>query len=440
MIEQKNKNILETKSIKKAFFVNSIFTLSVFCYFVIIPIGNSETQPYGFIFAFINLILFSSTLNKEVIFFLIVLLLLMLISIVFNSVYETNISIYSTSTSVLIFSIPVIIFCALYDNISLIKTSTFNFCLYSWFTLGVFQEFFPKILEISGIENLLQFFIPRFSSSSLSQSNGRGITLFATEPSGASFTIILFLFFTIYLNINGFITKKRHIFNIIIVGLLILWNHSTTLYMLLLIWGMIYVLLTAKIKTAILFIFSLLSFYFILNLEFLSHIRGVSMTLELIDFFFDSENLNGEKIFDFFNASGSMREVSIIVGYGVIPNNHILGLGLGSWQTEFINEMVSQGYRPEENPFFQMTMYQNIKPAAYIPALLFDTGIVGIVALLPLLFRVYSDVKQYIPFNKLGFSILIFSILAIFFHTIVSLPIFWITCAIGIDIIKFKKN
>ena len=416
----------------KSFLINIIFQLSIYCYFAFIPFFEVEVQPYSSVFAVIYLLLFRFTFKIQFFVFLGIVSIYLLIAI---SSYINNNSypIGGAVVSFLSFIVPLLIFCALYNNVRLISVNGFFITFYIWFVLGFLQNYFPMLLTNSGIEAFIQIFISRFKAGAVD--SVRGITFFTAEPAGSSYAIMLFFIFLLYLHNIGKVNTKRFWASVTMVFVMILWNKSGTSLLLLMVFMVIYALFNAK---PVFILFGALGSYLallILQMDFVQDYRGLQLVSDTLKFVSDS-NLG---IIDYLNSTGSIREIGVIVGYNSVLQGHVWGLGLGSWKTEFLNEMMRQGFDPLSNPFFREVGMRDIKPASYVAAIAFDMGLIGILPILYLTQTVLKDIKLSFVKNKLGLSIVTYSIAMLLFHTLVSLPIFWITLCIGIDLIK-KEN
>lgn len=415
----------------KFYLVNLTFQFSIYCYFALIPFYGSETQPYSFVFALIYISLFGTKFKWPLIIISSLVSFYFIVAFI-AYIYDNSYPIGSATVSALSFIIPLIIFCTLYENINLISKNGFFITFTIWFFFGLIQNYFPELLEISGLEKIIKIFISRFEAGQLEKS-GRGITFLAPEPGDSAYIIILFLVFIVYLWRTQKISYKSLIISMIMLLLMVIWNKSTTLLLLLFVIIISYSLLRFRMIYLV-YIISLISIlYFVSQTDDVESFRGLHVISDL----FEVLSSNDIPLLDFINyTTGSVREISVIVGYGTIINGYPLGIGLGTWSTEFINESFRQGYYITDHPVFkgERGIY-DMKPFSYVAAIAFDMGLVG---LLGLFFFFSKFIGELLVKNidKWGLSVSITSFFAIFFHTLVSLPAFWVTLTIGIQIIK----
>lgn len=385
----------------QVFLLNLTFLLCFFPFFVIIPIGNSETQPLAAIAAGFYLLTgrIPKFLQQYAALFLSIIFFYFLVDLAQYFLNSSDISfILAALQSFLIFITPLLIFVALFDNLHLISVRVFRFCLYSWLTISVLQQYFSTILSSTGISAALAAFIPRFSEAALG--GARGVAAFSPEPSYAAQIIIGIFAFTVFLYRNRRIKKSEYCFMICSCIFMSFLNLSATIGAFLAAFLAFYLsanltkslwklltrgLLNQNIGIVFLKAFTIGTviyvFFILLNL-FVSLLPN-SRISDLFNSFssLSYQNFNVFSVLNLTNDLGSQRSISVYVGYFNVFNTYGLGSGLGSWSIQFLNALEDSGLDPSRISFFTYNGFIDLKPYAYGALVAFDMGMIGLVSM-----------------------------------------------------------
>jgi hypothetical protein len=136
---------------------------------------------------------------------------------------------------------------------------------------------------------------------------------------------------------------------------------------------------------------------------------------------------------------GSIRTISVLTAAHSLMTGNLLGAGLGSWSYRFIDELFALGVNPWELFFFYSKgALVDIKPYSHVAILAFDLGLAGVMVdalLLRKAFRVSCAAGRLFR-DPLAASVVAVSVVAIVGNTLVSLPAYWITLALGLDLAR----
>jgi hypothetical protein len=141
----------------------------------------------------------------------------------------------------------------------------------------------------------------------------------------------------------------------------------------------------------------------------------------------------------FTTGFSSIRTVSVLTAAHSVVTGHLLGEGLGSWSYRFIDQLFALGVNPWEMFFFYSKGgLVDIKPYSHVAILAFDLGIAGVLLDVALLWKAFkaSGATQRLLQDPLAASVVLVSVVAIVGNTLVSLPAYWITLALGLDLAR----
>ena len=312
-----------------------------------------------------------------------------------------------------------------HDKISL---RVFTYILYSWLSLCFLQLFFPEILKSLGIDTFLTLLIRRFSSEALTDF-GRGVLIFSPEPSYAAHTLYFFSVFTLYAFNKKIINKRKTLFFFTTIIFMVISTASGTIGLIILINLFIYIVISKNLYFIFSIIpFSLLLYYFFYELRIFKILYATVLT------FYESNSLLD--LFKLFTSFGSTREFSVSVAYTSILNGNFFGYGIGSWSTQFLNKMYEFGFDPGLVSRFKRDGLINLKPYSYGGLVAFDIGLIGITFFTLLYRKLFFKLKS---ISSVGKSIAITSLILIYFHTLTSLPLYWATLALSLNMFKNEK-
>ncbi|MBP5976075.1 hypothetical protein HW132_25905 [Brasilonema sp. CT11] len=441
--------------------INTIFLLSLFPFFKIIPFITAEVQPVASLFAGIYLVKFKKkTFPKFPVFFYLLVILLYFCIAFFQTIlnpYNEDL-IYYALESALIFISPLLIFLALFDNLHFISANIFKFALYSWLYISILQNYFSGILSAIGINFVLSLLISRFSNESLGGS--RGVAGFAPEPSYAAHVIVLMFAFSIFLYRSRKILKKECYFMVFSCLFMAYVNRSASVVLFFFIFLIFYISkfriisINQKIITStsrkvnkkatislILLLCTLIGVYCLptIILTFLPNSRIADFLLAFSSL--NYQHFNFFDLLDLTNNLGSQRQISVYVGYFNIFETYGLGSGLGSWGTNFLDTLEKAGINPSEINFFIYNGLRNLKPYAYAALLSFDTGIVGLV---PLSMIFISSFLRKLHLNRklsqYSWACLGLSMFLLYFNSVVSLPTSWLMFLLSLQDKHYSIN
>lgn len=399
--------------------VNLTFFFSVFCFFAFVPFITAEVQPFAFFFSLFGLIFFKEDKKKKLYLFLWSIYLF--ISFIFEML-DYGFYKYSILTFVSLL-IPITIFFFLKDNINKIKVTVFNYCFFSWTLISFLQYFLPQVLDTIGISSILKFFVRRYSNSALLDW-GRGVVAFSPEPSYSAHIIFLFLIFILYFKHKNLISNSILVLYYFCLALLVFTNGSGTIGVNLVLFLFLLFIFNFRFKPFLILVFMLSIVFYSFN-----DLRVVYVTKELINSLLTS----GKSTFNVFTALGSTREFSVSVSYSTLFQGNYFGYGLGSWSHSFIDIMNELGFDPSFITRFKRDGIINLKPYSYVGVIIFDLGLLGLTFFCFILYKILK-IKEEI--TSMGKSIVIFSLIMLFFHTLLTLPAYWITLAVGLNFNK----
>lgn len=300
------------------------------------------------------------------------------------------------------------------------------------FILGILQ-FFGLLAPF---ESIIKFLVPRASGAPLIHI-GRGVTLFSSEPSRASFEFIFI--YTAYRYI--FLKRKK-------CRILILWD----------ILVIIFVFFVLKSLTGV---FYLIFWLIIFNLEiswkkFLKNIFWIFLFLAVFIIIFYSpwidnfRSLNGLKkivqgvlergsngFFDLLLKLSGFRLISIIasIKFGFF---HPFGGGIGNWKESSLIALEKSGYDFRDIPFFlQFGGFISVRPYSYIYSLMLDIGIFGVILFTILLvLSVLSKIGSILKKEPKLFRVVIFLLLYMFGLSTIGDPVPFVSTALILNYFK----
>lgn len=424
----------------KKLLLNSTFLLCFFPFIRVIPFITAEAQPIAVIPALLYLVIFkrSRFLHSYSLPYLLGIVLYLAISItqIFLNPFN-NISASAILESFIIFMIPLLIFLALLDNLTVISVKLFKNCIYLWFALSTIQYFFPSLLIYLGVDRVLGTLISRFSSSAIGGT--RGVVGFSSEPSHAAQIIFsMFLYCTFFYN-NNKLKSWDYYLLISMCIFMCLFNRSTSVVLFLVVYFFLYFtfktvfILKNKIhifhkfkvkkKTFFIATFILLGISIIVpQLLTKSRLADVMSLL----YYTEISPFNLFSLLKFTIALGDLRLISVYAGYFNLILTHGFGSGLGSWSTGFLDTLQESGINPFSIPYFLVYGFVNMKPHAYGGLVAFDMGLIGLILLTYMFFLLI--VKHLKKYQTLPYSIACLgsAIFMIYLNSLTSLPTGWL--------------
>ena len=405
--------------------INIVFLLNVFCFLKLIPFIKPEVQAYGGLISVIYLLRNSNKINKVFWFWLVYLSLFSIYNLCIVGFDKYIVLTFIT------FVIPVASFFHFYEGLHKITPKVFKYVVYVWTGLAFSQLFFPGLLKFFFLDKLFTYLIPRFSSGSLAEWN-RGVVIFTPEPSYAAHIIFLFISMSIYMRYQEKISKKAFR---IITGcniFMIVATASGTAGVIVALLIFFYLCFTFNLKSLIVTCVTVFfAQFFFFDLRFISVFSQVFKEINSTNEFAFSSLLNVA------TALGSTREFSVSVAYSSLFNGNWFGYGIGSWSYLFLEKMFEFDYNPDVVSRFRRDGLWNLKPYSYGALVAFDLGLLGYSLFIFMFRKVFM---KFSSISAIGKSIVSVSVLMILFHTLVSLPVYWITLSIGLTLIKNRKS
>lgn len=266
---------------------------------------------------------------------------------------------------------------------------------------------------ISSLDSLFSFLIPRGASDSLSNI-GRGVTLLSTEPSRAGYEI-LFLYAA--------------------------WRHfSAKSIRLLLLSDMLFFLYILMVIQSGLAAYLAIVYFFAVYLKYYTSLVFFTMLIGTLVLFVDTRATSlitdlfslrsvGEVYSYLIDASG-FRLVSVVSAYSYGVST-LFGGGIGLWQMSSIAAMEAAGFSATDINYFVFHAngeFSAIRPTSYAANLALDTGLIGLVFVVTLLFKYIREALRHKRRDNNAFVFLF--IFSFFFIGAVGNPIPWIILAL----------
>jgi hypothetical protein len=424
---------------KKSVLTNIIFLLCLFPFFKVIPFIDAEVQPIAAVFSvvyiFFNLKKIPKYLVKPLVLYLILLILLLGYS--FQLVSIDSIKMANLIESFAIFIAPLAVFTALAGRLRYVSVKLFSVSVSLWFLLSFFQLLFPSILDSLGISSILELSISRYSSSAFG--GGRGVGGFSSEPSYAAQIIVFMLVYSCFLYKHCLIHKKMFWGLLIQIVFMIFANRSGSILLMAAVFMIpYYALKSIKSLKLVIQSVSLLILaigvlpYTLSYLPNVSDFRMYQVMSDAASAF--SGSSGGINLVEFENSQGSLRNISIQVGYLNIFRTGGLGSGIGGWGSDFLNAMEDVGFPINSVVYFSSdpSLVANKKPFAYASLLSFDTGLLGLLSFSSILlisakkrFRVGKNQRSK-KVDSLSMACFIYALFGLFLNSPSSLPIPWL--------------
>lgn len=365
---------------------------------------TSEIFPWAF--------LISQKSNSKIYSKLIPLYLLFIFSI-FYSLFITNFEVGKLEIlrSLIAYLNPLLIFLFLIYNKKYIITNylkTIKIVFVGFIIFGLIQ--YSGLL--ANFENLFRIFIPRLYMQKIG--GGRGVTIFSSEPSRASYE---FLF--LYIFLRQFIIKnKLLLFDLLYLSFSLLIIKSATGILL----SSLFFLIVYKNRIPIIFILFLIIGIFLINS--FSENRSFVILATLLN---NLSKLDFGTAFYFILNESGYRLISIIAAYsyGMIS---FIGAGIGNWEIGISNAIKFLEIDPSSIVIYNTidgSNFVSTRPTAFLASFILDFGLLGFFILA---YSLNSTIKLILPFipKKLSITFLVY----IFFIGDIGNPIPWIIMAL----------
>lgn len=426
----------------RTWLVNAIALLSIFCFIQILPL-EAEVQPFGAAVAALFLLLHRAPLRRTLAWYFAVLAAALAFTLARHALAGEP-PLAAAFTTFLAIAAPVLVFGALFLHTERLKPALVLASLGAWLFVGITQTFLPQLQRALGLDALLSRLISRYAEEAATETH-RGASLLAPEPSYAAHIVFLFFVALLYFVRRRSIHPAAAACGFAAVGLLAYVNRSGSLAMVAFALACTYCLLRlahkpdARSCTALAAALAVpaAALFYVASGEAEEFRAAVVLAAFLEDLF------SGElDVVSFTTGFGSIRTISVLTAAYSVLTGHYLGEGLGSWSYRFIDQLFALGVNPWELFFFYSKgALVDIKPYSHLAILAFDLGIVGIALDVALLWSaVRLSRAQGLLREPLAGSIVVVSLVAIVGNTLVSLPAYWITLAMGLDLARKEPS
>ncbi len=418
-------------AVSKQWLLNCTIVLAFFPFISLIPGMTAEVQPYCYLLAWFVLVTCQNRLPLAL--FVFFALVLSYFFYYFLASYTAFSFDFKALPHLIIYLGPPVFFYLLLTNAQLLQWRYLHAAFYTWIFVGTIQQLFPAAFEVTGINTLLGYFIPRYSGERLAEI-GRGVTSLSNEPSYAAIVIFSGFMIALYRYVKQEIKPLHFAFDCVLYVWAVFINASVTGFLLFLI-----IILSAfyyKRKLLLFISIAFLAGFILLNVD--TETRSLAVIKELPDLL----EANNWSIYDILVYSqGSVREFSTLVA---LKSSlfHIWGNGYYSSLNSFIEVARSLGFDLNKVIFFMydtVNGYVNMKPFGYGALILFELG------LLPFLLINYYLIKTIWSFygrggryKRLGFFLALHALLFLNFNTVASLPSYWIELFVALQIMIFS--
>jgi len=421
----------------RTWLVNAIVLLSIFCFIQVLPL-EAEVQPFGAVLAALFLGLYGTALRATAAVYFAVLgagLALTLARYGLGGQPQPG----TAFATFLAIGAPVLVFAALLGETGRIRPAVVLVSLAAWLFVGATQMFLPQLQAALGLDGLLSRLISRYAEEAALESN-RGASLLAPEPSYAAHVIFLFFVAVVYFVRAGTLPRAGAALALAAIAVLAFVNRSGSLAMVAFAFAGGYCVLRVASRRDAASLALLLAALVVpaALLVYASHEGFEGFRAAVVLGAFVGELWRGElDIVAFTMGFGSIRTISVLTAVHAVLAGSWLGSGLGSWSYRFIDQLFALGINPWELYFFYSKgALVDIKPYSHMAILAFDLGVAGVALDVLLLRKAFQSGGRLarLARDPLAAAIVLVSVLAIVGNTLVSLPAYWITLALGLDL------
>lgn len=352
-------------TLKRVTYTKWCYALCVFCFLQFFPIA-SEVQPFAVVLCGLALISSRMLIDWRILAASLIYVLFFVIGGL--GVIAGHISVFAFVSSAAALSFGPVVYS--YFSREGLPAGKLNERLVFFLSLfAIVQVLKPELLELTGLAAAIRVFIPRFTSEMLSEWD-RGVTLLAPEPANmAPIIFMLLVIFLLRVETLG-MGMRRTILSSVSLGILVLTNKSLTLYLILIVFLLSYVVLRFQTKGLLALIFS-----FGVMLLFVSD-GEASQGSRLVSLIFALGTLSVDSLISLDNLSGA-RFTTVYVSLLGLGD---IGQGFGSWEFRFIE----LGQRAPFD-FFASEYWrlkggaENLKPASILAVASIDMGAFAVI-------------------------------------------------------------
>jgi len=419
---------------------NIVFVLTIFPFFQIVPVLSSEVQPVAGVIGF-GVWLFGgrkSGLAAALAPLLCVLALYGVVAVTLVELGAAPSQVVYTAEAVAIILAPVGVLLCLKPRIHLLSPQVLTWCMALWAGLGTLQLFASSLLLRSGVSGLLALAIPRTSSQSALAATGRGVDMFAPEPSYAAASIVFMMAAAAWMFATGAMGRRRFALLVALALWMTFLNQSVTLAITLVGGAMVVALVTARRHPITLLTALILGVGGLFTLSSAQHSasRPIRVAAQLATVV-TTGDLNLDSLLAVSTLNGNGRLATVVQGYAGAAANDGLGLGLGSW--------ASQITAADNGTIVTSTA---LKPFGYAPFVAMTLGFPGLVALLYALARLGAQTCRAAP-RSLAVATVFVAVIGIIANSPASLPSYWAVLIFGyaysqaptgIRMVRFKEG
>jgi PIN domain nuclease of toxin-antitoxin system len=384
--EQEDCELTRVRGVKR-FLVNLTFFFCFFAWFKVLPI-EAECQPIAGVVAALIILLWGVKRNHitvTLLWFMFLLAGYYLVSIVVRP------ELLSKATLDLIaYCIPLFVVLALSDKLDYLSVRLYFVVLALWLVMGIVQYF--DLLGAAGkaFEPFANLIINRWHSSRWDAI--RGVGFFASEPSMASRSVLLFLATGLFFRATGRIDKRQFRLVLLATAAMSLLNRSGTgavlcgLFVIGFLAGYLFSLASRGKLTSIVRVTAyalLLSSAMVLVFSQLTKSGYRSRSIDSIQVANAAIVKQGRLDMHALTRIGGFRFPTLYVGYLSLGDQNGLGHGISSWRTEFDRVAKLCGVNLMQLPLMASEKaLKVVKPSAYAATVAFDAGIPGLFLLL----------------------------------------------------------
>ncbi|MFQ3665981.1 MAG: hypothetical protein SNJ79_08145 [Sphingomonadaceae bacterium] len=352
---------------------NVVTVLTFFPFFRYLPLGPVETQPVGAILALVGLFAFGMSSRPPARMFLALATLMLVLSAI--SIVGMGIPVGKVLSQLAAYVAPIATMLFLWGRIGLISTRVVlaSGLAYLLFGLGQYLGLVPNLME-----QLLTSIQPRYQTDLVG--GGRGVVMFAPEPSYAAKQLLLFIAFLIAFWRDGRL-PGRNVTLLLLITLVAMIVLNKSVIGIGVSVAMILVFITFLLRPLskiLLIIASAILLYFsytTIQRVDASSVTQASPRIVQVAFAFSQEIARGNFGLSDLILFGSARIITNIAGARALPDADPLGVGIGNAdvRTHFAleNDEILRDIQ------FDPTVFLTLKPQSWIICFFLEAGWLG---------------------------------------------------------------
>jgi hypothetical protein len=414
----------------EALFANLVVFFSFFPFFKYLPLGVVETQPVGAIVALIGLLLFGMSTHPAARAFLALVALLLALATV--SVFGMSVPAGRVASQLAAYVAPILTMIYLWSRLSLVSVRVVMFCGIAYLGFGLLQYLglVPGI-----VEQLLAAIQPRYQSETVG--GGRGVVMFAPEPSYAAKQILLFMAFLIAFWRDRRLSARiaAILLPACLLGMIFLNRSVIGIGLSITMTGMFFFFLAGsrmRILILLALVFSYSFGFSALQRVDVSSVTQASPRIVQVAVGFSQEIARGSFGLADLILFGSARIITNFAGARSITESGLLGVGIGNADATVQFAMENDSIL-RDIPF-DTSVFFTLKPQSWIVCYLLETGLVGLIglvlAMLPLFWAAHAGDRAAGAVSAALISASVIQLLVLGPH---SLPVAWLMLLLAAD-------